>query len=222
MSNNDQPDLGRDIIIYHKIITRGIEISNKNARAYLDKGHLQVSTESGFLKYLQTLSSILQAHHMAEDNVIFPYVQNLIPEVPYKRLMDEHEILSAQLQKIEATIPDLKSNNNLEASLIQLNSSLTKIDELWYPHIKIEEHMIYEKIGSMINTKDMIQLKTEFTQFYQKNVSPDYLVVPFSLYNLQPDERALISKGIPEIVTKQMVPIDWKDKWAPMKPFLLK
>jgi hemerythrin-like domain-containing protein len=222
MSNNDQPDLGRDIIIYHKIITRGIEISNKNAQEYLNKEHLEVSSETGFLKYLQTLSSILKAHHMAEDNVIFPYVQNLIPEVPYKRLMDEHEILSAELQKIENTIPDLKSNNDLKISLRQLNSALAKIDELWHPHIKIEEHMIYEKIGSMINTPDMIQLKTEFTQFYQKNVSPDYLVVPFSLYNLHPNERALISKGIPEIVIKQMVPIDWKDKWAPMKPFLLK
>ncbi len=109
---------------------------------------------------------------MAEDNVIFPYVQNLIPDVPYKRLMDEQEILSIQLEKIENIIPDLKSYKDLKISLRHLSSVLGKIDELWHPHIKIEENMIYEKMGSMINTTDMIQLKNEFTKFYLKNVMP--------------------------------------------------
>ena len=51
---------------------------------------------------------------------------------------------------------------------------------------------------------------------------PAYLVVPFVLYNLSPEDRRIASKGFPEMVTKQLVPIDWKDKWISMQPFLLK
>ena len=37
------------------------------------------------------------------------------------------------------------------------------------------------------------------------------------MFNLSPDDRSLIEQQLPEIVTKQLIPIDWKDKWAPMK-----
>lgn len=221
MSDNDKIDVGRDIIRYHKIITRGIKIANQHTNESLKNGILEVSTQDGFLKFVQTFSSVLKAHHMAEDKIIFPYVQDLIPEVPYQRLIDEHEILSVELNRINSAITDFRSEGNVGIFLRQLNPALVKIDELWHPHIKIEEYMIFERIGSLINVDEMIKLRTAFVQFYQKNVGPDYLVAPFSLYNLPPDERAVIEQGLPEIVIKQLIPIDWKDKWAPMKPFLL-
>jgi hypothetical protein len=47
------------------------------------------------------------------------------------------------------------------------------------------------------------------------------LVVPFLLYNLPPEERAVFSQGMPPIVIQELVPVAWKEKWSPMKPFLL-
>jgi hypothetical protein len=46
-------------------------------------------------------------------------------------------------------------------------------------------------------------------------------VVPFLLYNLPPEERAIFSQGMPPVVTQELVPVVWKEKWSPMKPFLL-
>jgi hypothetical protein len=68
----------------------------------------------------------------------------------------------------------------------------------------------------------MIRIRTEFSQFFQDHIGPAYLMMSFILYNLAPEDRAVLAQGLPETVTKQLVPIDWKDKWASMKPFLLK
>lgn len=67
----------------------------------------------------------------------------------------------------------------------------------------------------------MIRLQKELIEFFQEHTGPEYLVVPFVLYNLTTEDRAITAQGLPAIVTEQLVPIEWKDKWAPMQPFLL-
>jgi hypothetical protein len=41
------------------------------------------------------------------------------------------------------------------------------------------------------------------------------------LFNLSPQDRAAFAQAMPPVVTEQLVPVAWRDKWAPMKPFLL-
>ena len=54
-----------------------------------------------------------------------------------------------------------------------------------------------------------------------RNSGPDYLVVPFMLYDLDPEPRAIMTAALPTVVTEQLVPVAWKDRWATMKPYLL-
>jgi hypothetical protein len=55
----------------------------------------------------------------------------------------------------------------------------------------------------------------------QKHSGPDYHVVPFLLFNLTPEERVTFEAEMPRIVMEQLLPVVWKEKWAPMMPFLL-
>jgi hypothetical protein len=41
------------------------------------------------------------------------------------------------------------------------------------------------------------------------------------LYNLEGADRAHFMAVLPPEITQQLVPVVWKDEWAPMKPFLL-
>jgi hypothetical protein len=50
-------------------------------------------------------------------------------------------------------------------------------------------------------------------------VSP-FLLVPFLLGNLSGKDRTSMSREIPWLVTRVLVPV-WRNKWAPMEPFLL-
>jgi hypothetical protein len=45
--------------------------------------------------------------------------------------------------------------------------------------------------------------------------------VPFALYNLPDEERAILARTMPPKVIDELVPVVWKEKWAPMQPFLL-
>lgn len=87
----------------------------------------------------------------------------------------------------------------------------------------IENTQLYQQVRSLnINSKEMIRIIKESFEYYLEIATPTYLVVPFAIYNSSPEDRVKLVKELPEKVTRQLVPIDWKDKWAPMQPFLLK
>lgn len=224
MSNQIQMDIGENFIFQHKIYTRSLKVAIENVNKYLERGSLESSNSDGFLKYLQSFSSLLEGHHLVENEKVFPYFKGKLPEVPYDRLTSEHKEIKEALEKIKNAIIDIKSGKDEVTSLRQINSGLLQIDELWHPHIQIEESRLYKKIVSLNISSEETKMKmNEFSQFFQENTTgPPYLNVPFVLYNLSPEDRAIFSKGFPETVLKQLVPIDWKDKWASMQPFLLK
>lgn len=182
------------------------------------------SNSDGFLKYLQTLTSLLEGHHLVENNKVFPYFKDKLPEVPYERLMGEHEEIKSGLERINTAITNLESDEDEIIQLKDIKSGLDQIDELWHPHIQIEESQLYSKIVNLkLDKEETINEMNEFSQFFQEHTSgPPFLNMPFVVYNLSQEDRAIFTKGFPETVMKQMIPIDWKDEWAPMKPFLLK
>jgi hemerythrin-like domain-containing protein len=222
MSNENQPNIGEDYIRFHKVMTRGLAVSLQNINEFLQIGALEKLNREGFLKYVQSFSSVLNAHHLVENEKIFPYFMDKLPEVPYERLMAEHEIFKGGLQEINTGLEHLKSENDESKSLKLLKSGFGKIDQIWHPHIQIENTQLYGQVGSLnIDIDEMIRIIKEDGEFFQEHIDPAYLVIPFVLYNLPPEDRAIAAQGLPEMVTKQLVPIDWKDKWASMQPFLL-
>jgi len=58
-------------------------------------------------------------------------------------------------------------------------------------------------------------------EFSMKHMAPDYLVMPFILYNLSKQDREALAGMLPPIITQKLVPIDWKPKWESMKRYLL-
>ena len=223
MSNENQPNIGEDYIRFHKVMTRGLAVSLQNINEFLQSGALEKLKREGFLNYVQSFSSVLNAHHLVENELIFPYFMNKLPKVPYERLMSEHEIFKGGLQEINTGLDHLMSENDELKSLKLTKSGLDKIDQIWHPHIQIENTQLYQKVGSLnINSKEMNKIINESLEYYLELATPTYLVVPFALYNLSPEDREKVAKEFPEKMTKKLIPIDWRDKWAPMKPFLLK
>jgi len=55
-----------------------------------------------------------------------------------------------------------------------------------------------------------------------KHMAPDYLVMPFILYNLPKQDREALAGMLPPIITQKLVATDWKPKWESMKRYLLK
>ncbi|WP_414469246.1 hemerythrin domain-containing protein [Methanobacterium sp. ACI-7] len=219
MVNENQEDVGEDIIRFHRIITRSLEIIIQNVNAYLEIGATEEENREGFLKYIQTFSTVMDAHHVLENERIFPYFMEKLPDALYDRLMTQHEWIKTSLSKIGKGINNLESNIDELDSLNSIKTGLKEIDKIWHPHIRIEEERLYGKIKSLnLSLEENNRLREEFFQYFLEHTGPENLVVPFVLYNLSGKDRAIQVQQFPKEVTKLA---NWKDEWASMKPFLL-
>jgi len=222
LQNENQPDIGEEYIRLHKVMSRGIKVSLFNINKFLNDGLMEKLNREGFISYVQSFSSVLHGHHMVEDEKIFPYFKDKLPEVPYPRLVSEHEIFNEGLQQINSAVDNLTKETDELESLITLKTGFDKLDGIWATHIQIENTQLYGKIRDLnMDPEDMIKIEKESKEFFQENSGPGYLVIPFVLYNLSLEDRRAIANGFPDVVTSKLLFGDWKDKWISMKPFLL-
>lgn len=179
MSNENPPNIGEDYIRFHKVMTRGLAVSLQNIDEFLNRGALETQNREGFLKYVQSFSSVLDGHHLVEDEKVFPYFMDKLPEVPYERLISEHHIFKSGLQEINTGLGNLRAENDELKSLKLLKSGLGKIDQIWHSHIQIEDTQLYGRVGSLkIDSEEMIRIQKEYLEFFQEHTGPEYLVGP--------------------------------------------
>ena len=60
-----------------------------------------------------------------------------------------------------------------------------------------------------------------FAKFGQENSKPEYFIIPFMIFNTIKERREFFYRHMPPVITQQLVPGEWKEKWALMKLFLL-
>ena len=218
MNQQASPNFARAMVTFHNIITRGLAVSLENA----GQGNSALDdNRSGFSDYVHSLASLLHAHHLTEDDLVFPYLKTVLPEAPYDKLSSDHKLMEPMIETLENANERWRSG--AEDALGEMSSSVESLNGLWHPHIAIEEKEIYvpEKLEELIEPQEHVRLMQQSAELSFKNMGPHYLVVPFMLYNLEPGPRSILASRMPPEMTEQLVPVAWKDQWAPMKPFLL-
>lgn len=214
------PNLAQDLRRIHQIITRGLDVSIENASRVEREGSSDWRLAQGYRSYVAALLSFLNAHHLAEDDVAFPYFVERLPDVPFGRLVEEHERMVGVIQRAQEAMEEMEPLSS--KGLRDLEDALREIREMWHPHIMVEEvGFDVERLAEMLPPEEHVRLAGMMAQHSMQHSGPDYLVVPFALYNLPPKERAIMAAAMPPVVTEQMVPKTWKEQWAPMQPFLL-
>ena len=220
MSDQTTLNIGSDLNLIHLIITRGLAVSIDFSDQYLKKGFPDSSTKDGFINYVNSLVTVLDAHHRLEDEIAFPGLKEKIPAAPYDLLEKQHEEIVTILSEIKNIIN--QKDITLEESLNSLKSLLISINEIWHPHIKIEEeHFSDKNVSRLINFEEQLKLSQKFAEFGKENSKPEYYVIPFMIFNTAKPNREFFYRHMPPVITQQLVPGEWKEKWKSMKPFLL-
>ena len=217
----NQPNIAADLIRIHSIITRGLDVSIEHAQSFARDGDFDAPTQEGFIIYVRSLLSVLHAHHLTEDEMAFPYFRDVLPGAPFDALMAQHAEMESLLDECGELIERVAADAGAGEALRDLSGVLAQIRERWQPHIQIEEQHLSPERAADLGVEEQIRLAKQFAKHTQEHSGPDYLVVPFMLHNLPPEDRAIFSRGMPPVVTEQLVPVAWKEKWEPMKPFLL-
>lgn len=214
--------VARDLIRIHLVITRAIAVSLEQISVWIEKDHIEENLAGGFTNYLFSLLNLFHAHHIVEDEQIFPYFRQHKLEAPYEVLNAQHLDLLPVLDSFEKIINHWQSDINNLKLLNNLKIQLEKLQKLWLTHFQLEEEFFTEAtISKLISDEEQIKLAHQFSEYAAKHIEKDYLVIPFILYNLPPDERALMAEVFPRIVTEDLVPNQWKQQWQSMLPFLL-
>ena len=88
--------------------------------------------------------------------------------------------------------------------------------------IDIEETRISVKtLEAMVGAEALSGWLAQMGQHRPEGAPPDPLGLPFVLYNLPQEERAIMAQQMPPAISQELVPGPWQEYWAPMKPFLL-
>ena len=125
------------------------------------------------------------------------------------------------LEEINQAVAACEQNDQFEINLRRLSDTLARLDDSWQPHIQMEFDQFIALADALIPVEEQLRLTRLFGEHGQQHSGPPYLTVPFLLYNLPAEERALFAQGMPAEVTQHLVPVVWKEQWASMAPYLL-
>jgi hemerythrin-like domain-containing protein len=215
------PSIARTLATIHKVITRGLEVTSSRSQSFAEAG-FDPSLRAGFISYARTFVNLTHAHHDTEDVLIFPYGQEKMPDTAFDLLVSQHREIAVLLDEMGAAIDEAEKNPAATEPLSRISRLGAQISEIWQPHIR-EEEIIFspERVTAVATPEEQGSLMQQAAQHGMSHAGPDYLAAPFVLHNLEPEDRAYMAGEMPPVVSQELVPVVWKDQWAPMKPFLL-
>ena len=223
MSELSMPDTHGDLVRIHRLISRALDVSTENCRSLAQGAAMVGPIRDGFASYLQTFVNVVHGHHTVEDLIFFPFFRDRLPEVPFDAFASEHNTMKALLEDMSTAIDSMAADTKMARASARLHDLLVQVAQTWHPHIRGEEsHFTEERVAAAATPEELASLSDQISQHNQEHSRPLELVVPFLLYNLEPEDRAIFSRQIPSFVVDELVPVTWKQQWEPMKPFLLR
>jgi hypothetical protein len=221
MGESLTPNIGRSLILVHRIITRGLLVTIERSRAFEKAGFPDPATCDGFASYVRSLTTFLDAHHTAEDEIAFPFFRDRLPDAPYDLLARQHKAMVPLIDHIRSVVPGV-TGPDAGGALRDIHRCACRIEEGWHPHFKTEEeHLAPDRVVATMSDDEQRGMNARIGAHNGEHLQPDYLLVPFTLFNLATEDRAMMAKVLPPAVVHELVPGAWKERWQPMAPFLL-
>jgi hypothetical protein len=220
-ADSPQPSLAQDLVRIHKVITRGITVGVTRGTKFIQDGFPDRNLQQGFADYVRSLGSVLEAHHLSEDEIAFPALRELLSSAPYDRLAEDHKKIEAALGPMMDSLP-VVAGAEPAAGLDSMMVSLKRISAVWTQHYKTEERFFSPTaLAGVMKPDEQARVSLSMGKLSQERAGPPFLVLPFMLFNLAGANRLAMAESLPKAVKELIVSKDWSERWAPMKPFLL-
>ncbi len=216
----EPPNLAYDLVLIHKVVTRALDVILIKGREYQQSGFVNPQALPGYSSYTHSLVSVLSAHHRGEDEIAFPALRKLIPAAPYDQLAIDHQEIQILLELMPVAITTLSIDP--EKALSTIIRTLHHLSTIWVKHIQLEEQVFTaEALALSMSPDEQRLLSASMSKYSQEHTDPAYWIVPFVLYNLTTQDRAIMAAYLPPVVLSELIPKVWADQWAAMKPLLL-
>lgn len=218
MTGQPVPNIGTSSLQVHDAVTRSLELTRMKCLEFTQPAREpDQSTRDSFILYVSTMGMVINAHHLGEDDIIFPQLKTTLIHAPFNQLSAEHKIIDVILAKLRQTVAT--PTRDLYNCLLE---TVTQLIARWTPHIAKEKQYLYspEITAAILSTEEQLALLQETSRHAMAQGNPA-LMMPFLLHNLIPEERAAFAFFLPPEMTQTLIPTVWKPQWAPMQPFFL-
>ncbi len=85
-----------------------------------------------------------------------------------------------------------------EAALTRLVDGVRQIDDIWRPHIQTEEfYFTPAALAEVLSPEEQGRASAGMAKHAQEHANPPYLAIPFVLFNLEPEDRAVMAASLP-------------------------
>jgi hypothetical protein len=221
MTKKQESNIAVSFLNIHYIISRGLKVSLESARGILQGGFQGERNREGFFNYIRSLTSVMNAHHLTEDDIAFPYFRDMLPEAPFDAWTYWHGKMTEDLDEINLTVEKCEKKDEFETELRNIESVLARLNEGWPYHIQPETDDFINKADALVPVEEQLRLVRQFSEYVLEKATPLYLTVPFMLNNLSLEDRQVFSQWIPAEGILNLVPVAWKEKWSSMGPYLM-
>ena len=210
--------LSKGLDLIHRVLSRPLNIGISHIDSCISSKKVDMENHEGFKDYISSLTTVFNAHHHGEDEILFPTFEKKINNADFSVLKKQHKELHPLMVQITAKIDvDNPSLNQYQ----EIRNLLKETKDLWIKHRDEEEQFVELEMEPVISLAEQIELNNKLSKHGQSMSEPANLVLPFLIYNLEGTERDEFTNDMPWILKKFIVPIVWKSKWEKMRPFLL-
>ena len=210
--------LSKGLDLIHRVLSRPLDIGISHIDSCIISKKVDMEKHEGFKDYISSLTTVFNAHHHGEDEILFPTFEKKINNADFSILKKQHKELHPLVVQITAKINvDNPSLNQYQ----EIRNLLKETKDLWIKHRDEEEQLVELEMEPVISLAEQIELNNKLSKHGQSMSEPANLVLPFLIYNLEGAERDEFTNDMPWILKKLILPIVWKSKWEKMRPFLL-
>ena len=210
--------LSKGLDLIHRVLSRPLDIGISHIDSCISSKKVDMENHEGFKDYISSLTTVFNAHHHGEDEILFPTFEKKINNADFSILKKQHKELHSLVVKITAKIDVHNPSLN---QYQEIRNLLKETKDLWIKHRDEEEQIVELEMEPVMSLADQIELNNKLSKHGQSMSEPANLVLPFLIYNLEGAERDEFTNDMPWILKKFIVPIVWKSKWEKMRPFLL-
>ena len=208
-------------LIIHRMISRSINVAVTRAEEFSQQGFEDEGLEEGYTKYLTCLMKNLEHHHLVEDEIMFPFFQDRLPNIRFDHLVEDHHKITALIEAVNSKLADGEGETTMKGHMDEILPLMTNISDLWFDHIEYEEDIFINIADDFVSQDESLALLGNIDDFRNDLFEPFSLTLPFILFNLEPDDRKIMAMELPPEFTEELIPHVWKEEWESMSPFFV-
>ena len=176
MSEQKKPDAAAELRRIHGMITQALDGALERSEHFAQAGFPDARTRQALVGYVGCFGGMLHAHHVSEDEFVFPYIRDWMPDAPFDDLVAEHREMEPLLGDLRSACGALAGDGDGKGASQALHGTLAGLSALWHPHITLEEAQFTRKgLDAMWSAQDEATFGQAIGEYMQQHTDPEQM-----------------------------------------------